>query len=114
MRNCCGSKNLDNCGLLVGIRIQLSFICLLLSGISTLKLVDNSWCLDQRVLEDHALKFFRSPYAPDVIERRLICQRVANLMRLSNPFSETEIKRAVDDMGAFKAPGLDGFQPLFY
>lgn len=33
---------------------------------------------------------------------------------LDRTFSAEEVKKAVRDMGSFKAPGLDGFQPVFY
>ena len=35
-------------------------------------------------------------------------------MQLVEPFTTEEVQAAVSSMGLFKAPGLDGFQALFY
>lgn len=36
------------------------------------------------------------------------------LESLNKPFSAVEMKASVRSMGKFKAPGPDGFQPIFY
>lgn len=37
-----------------------------------------------------------------------------DLELLQRPYAEREVVKAIKDMDAFKAPGPDGFQPLFY
>ncbi|KAL8151867.1 hypothetical protein V2J09_021675 [Rumex salicifolius] len=37
-----------------------------------------------------------------------------DLLRLGVPFTDEEIRAAFHKMGAYKAPGVDGFQPVFY
>ncbi|KAJ0977891.1 hypothetical protein J5N97_013365 [Dioscorea zingiberensis] len=47
-------------------------------------------------------------------ERLFIHKREVELNNLKEPFREEEIRRAINELGTDKAPGLDGFPMTFY
>lgn len=82
---------------------------------------DGNWCRDQTTLEAYAISFFKDLYGPlnfpstTTLDRggfpRITQDQRANLLL---PFKDGEIHSAITSMGAYKAPGADRFQPVFY
>ncbi|KAM2712281.1 hypothetical protein EV1_032304 [Malus domestica] len=91
------------------------------NSIVKLKDVDDHWVDDGRrvftLVEDHFQSLYTSVGSRDW-GNILNCLEpmVSELMNadLIKPVSEEEIKAAVHQMGGLKAPGLDGFQGIFY
>ncbi|KAL8143722.1 hypothetical protein V2J09_016754 [Rumex salicifolius] len=91
------------------------------NNIASLQIEPNKWCVDRVLLENHAIQFYKNLYAPVLLEELSPMNRGgfprlshANLLHLNLPFEAAEIERAISDMGALKASGIDGFQPIFY
>lgn len=90
--------------------------------IEMLKGSDDRWVTERKELEKLALEYYRRLYSlEDVSEVRgeLPKEGFAKLTReekieLQKPFTPEEVRVAVRSMGRFKAPGPDGFQPVFY
>lgn len=51
---------------------------------------------------------------PMLEERRFVTLTNQDRLHLNRDFSAEEVEKAVRNMGSFKAPGPDGFQPIFY
>lgn len=90
--------------------------------IESLKADDGSWVSGSHELEHLAVEYFTRLYSlmdlsqgVQVLPSRW-CARLSSedQVRLSKPFSSLEIEKAVRSMGKYKAPGPDGFQPVFY
>lgn len=90
--------------------------------VEMLKNGEDVWISNAQELENMAVEYYRRLYSmedvpaavdglPDTGFARLMGDE---LVRLSKPFSEAEVEKAVRSMGRYKAPGPDGFQPLFY
>lgn len=83
---------------------------------------DNRWVSDKVELEKLALEYYQRLYSlEDVGEIRgsLPKEGFARLTSaepnaLKKQFTSEEIEVAVKSMGSFKAPGPDGYQPVFY
>ncbi|KAL8161319.1 hypothetical protein V2J09_012808 [Rumex salicifolius] len=83
---------------------------------------DGSWETERSQLEGMALQFFERLYSMEDVPSEVAglpqsgfvpisCSDVETLMK---PFTAMEVEGVVRSMGSFKAPGPDGFQPVFY
>lgn len=90
--------------------------------IEMLKNNEGQWITDGQELEQLAIQYFTRLYSLEDIDQvveRLPYAGFEKLSReekveLSKPFTGVEVERAIKSMGKFKAPGPDGFQPIFY
>lgn len=90
--------------------------------IEMLKKDDGSWVSDREELEQLAIEYYKRLYSMedvDAVAPRLPRDgftqiKDEDLRALNKPFSRLEIATAVKQMGKYKAPGPDGFQPVFY
>ena len=90
--------------------------------IEALKDDENRWILQSTKLEKLALGYYKRLYSMedvDLVVERLSrevfdCLNQAEVTDLNKPFTPHEIEAAVRSMGKYKAPGPDGFQPVFY
>ncbi|KAL8151999.1 hypothetical protein V2J09_021807 [Rumex salicifolius] len=80
------------------------------------------WIDDPPVLKEMVIGYFSNIYTlpadvdpVPVLPRGGFMRLSSNdLMGLSAPFTDIEIWQAMKSMGAYKAPGIDGYQPVFY
>lgn len=90
--------------------------------IETLRNDEDKWVSDTEELESMAVQYFTRLYSlenVDPVVEKLPQEGFPSLSRddkveLSRPFSGMDIELAVRSMGSFKAPGPDGYQPIFY
>lgn len=90
--------------------------------IEMLKNDDGNWIADPTELEKLAVDYFSRLYSlTDVnqIVDGLPYDGFVQILEedktdMNKPFTDAEVVRAVRSMGKFKAPGPDGFQPVFY
>ncbi|CAA7027588.1 unnamed protein product [Microthlaspi erraticum] len=90
--------------------------------IEMLKNDEGVWLSNMQDLETMAVEYYRRLYSLDDVDQVVetlpqegfVALTQAELNGLNTPFSVDEIKTAVKAMGRFKAPGPDGFQPVFY
>ncbi|XP_022562550.1 uncharacterized protein LOC111208096 [Brassica napus] len=90
--------------------------------VEALKKDDNHWVTDANELEELAVNYFKRLYSLEDVETEPIRLSGRGFVRLTSQdyeilnktFSAEEVEKAVRAMGSFKAPGLDGFQPVFY
>lgn len=88
--------------------------------ITRIKLDGGNWCEDQRVLKEAARDFFVKLYTA---EPCLPCDSTTwafpplshwDKHLLNRPMAAQEVHDAVFQMGAYKAPGPDGFPPCMF
>ena len=90
--------------------------------IESLKNEEDRWISDPKELESLAVEYYRRLYSlddVDAVRGPLPKTGFVELTRAENrwlekPFVADEVVVAVKSMGKFKAPGPDGFQPVFY
>ena len=90
--------------------------------VEMLKKDETQWVSDAKELEKLAVDYFRKLYSLEdvdtniqmLMERRFVGLTRQEKMDLDKTFSAEEVEKAVRAMGSFKAPGPDGFQPVFY
>lgn len=90
--------------------------------IEMLKDNEGCWVSDVKDLEKLAVEFFTRLYSlndvPSIVDalpdHGFVQISQADMGHLNRDFSATEIERSIRSMGSFKAPGPDGFQPVFY
>ncbi|CAA7019727.1 unnamed protein product [Microthlaspi erraticum] len=90
--------------------------------IDMLKKEDGNWTADAQEMESLAISYFKLLYSMEDVEAvvdKLPANGFAQLFReeknhLHRGFSALEVESAVRSMGRYKAPGPDGFQPVFY
>lgn len=90
--------------------------------VDMLKNDENKWVSDAKELEELAVSYFKRLYSMNDVEagvQALPMRGFASLTsqehtNLNRTFSAAEVETAVRAMGSFKAPGPDGFQPVFY
>lgn len=90
--------------------------------IEMLKSDDGSWISEPQELETLALEYYKRLYSMNDVDP--IVERLpqfgfaplseTDLLSLDKPFTASEIETALKCMGKYKAPGPDGFQPVFY
>lgn len=90
--------------------------------IESLKNDDDRWVTSTQELEQLEVNYYQKLYSmddvPGVVET-LPSQGFVELTQeerraLSKPFSGVEVEEAICSIGRFKAPGPDGYQPIFY
>ncbi|KAL8153540.1 hypothetical protein V2J09_011300 [Rumex salicifolius] len=91
------------------------------SQVEMLRSADGRWIKESRELEELALGFYSNLYSIDVDMSSGVLPRggfvrlsKAELAGLLRPFTPEEVEAAIREIGRFKAPGPDGFQPVFY
>ncbi|CAA7025018.1 unnamed protein product [Microthlaspi erraticum] len=90
--------------------------------IETLRDDEGAWITQPRDLERLAAEYYRRLYSLDDVDPivpRLnplgFTQLTGEELRgLNKPFLQEEVETAIRSMGKYKAPGPDGFQPIFY
>ena len=83
---------------------------------------ENQWVSEAQELEELAVNYFKKLYSLEDVDtdtQGLLVRRFVSLTNhdydsLNKTFSAEEVEKAVRGMGSFKAPGPDGFQPVFY
>ena len=90
--------------------------------IESLRLESGDWCTDSASLRTHARDYFmnlfgplesaRVPLPPEFARGSVLTPEDSQLLVQPVQFSETS--KAIGSMGACKAPGPDGFNPLFF
>ncbi|PNX83979.1 ribonuclease H, partial [Trifolium pratense] len=85
-----------------------------------IKLPSGDWCTDPDIMKAEALNFFKDLFCT----RQQVCNSsneddVATLddfaiAELVKPVSKKEVHDALMNMKSYKAPGPDGFQPIFF
>lgn len=81
----------------------------------------NHWVSDEFLLRDMAVDFYKNLYSEDIpsycplvtsqVFPRLHQELFTVLMEVP---STEEILKVIKSMGSYKAPGIDGFQPIFF
>ncbi|GLT38147.1 hypothetical protein SLA2020_124130 [Shorea laevis] len=88
-----------------------------------LKRDDNTWCFEPDELRDIVANFFKNLYSTSesVTDSmtvmnflRSCCLNTNHYQELMEPICDEEIQRAIFSMDPYKAPGDDGFQPIFF
>nr|KYP76168.1 Transposon TX1 uncharacterized [Cajanus cajan] len=84
-----------------------------------LHLPSGAWCTDGNLLKQEALAYFKSLLGaseamPQVLPPCPISLSMEEQASLEAPVSKAEVFDALRGMKSFKAPGPDGFQPIFY
>ncbi|CAA7018343.1 unnamed protein product [Microthlaspi erraticum] len=90
--------------------------------IEMLKKDDGSWVTNAPELENLAVEYYRRLYSmvdvdevvPPLPREGFALLSQADHIHLDRPFTAAEVEKAVRDIGKYKAPGPDGFQPVFY
>lgn len=83
--------------------------------------IDGIWCNDEAVLKREASNFFKTLFQaavtcePNSLHLTNIPQITQDLKdKLLSPTAMREIRDALFSMDTYKAPGPDGFQPIFF
>ncbi|KAG7579838.1 Ribonuclease H domain [Arabidopsis thaliana x Arabidopsis arenosa] len=90
--------------------------------IEALKDDEGRWVVESQELEKLAVDYYQRLYSMVDIDQEVDSlpkegfTRLTReeLQELNKPFSPKEIENSVRSMGKYKAPGPDGFQPVFY
>ena len=90
--------------------------------IETLQHNNGNWCFDQDVIKQNVQEYWYSLFQdqdPGSTGNQLLHEAFPRMSDnefevLNRPFAACEVKYALMSMDAYKAPGPDGFQPLFY
>jgi len=90
--------------------------------IDMLKDEEDRWVVDMAELEKLALEYYRRLYSLDdvdpVVDRLpkegFVRLSTTDHVNLNKQFSVGEVEQALRSMDKFKAPGPDGYQPIFY
>lgn len=87
--------------------------------INTLKKDDNSWCFDQKELEDMVFQFYRNLYSDDGVTVSLPKKldwklEATDVVKLTKEVDSNDVKKALFDMSPNKSPGFDGFPVGFF
>jgi len=90
--------------------------------IERLRNEEGSWISDAKDLEALAVRYYQRLYSMDDVPQvvsKLPQEGFASLtqserLALNKPFSAVEVEIAMKSMGKYKAPGPDGYQPIFY
>lgn len=92
------------------------------NSIDMLKNDTGSWVSNGQELEQMAIAYYRRLYSmedvdvevPKLTREGFVTLTQADHSYLNAPFLAEEVEKAVRGMGKYKAPGPDGFQPVFY
>ena len=87
-----------------------------------LKNDDDQWVSESQELEVMAIEYYKKLYSMDDVEEEV--DKLApdgfeelttgELVALNKPFTNLEVENSVRSMWSFKAPGPDGYKPIFY
>lgn len=78
------------------------------------------WIEDADQLEHHATNYFKELFSDmgfsmtEDLQDSFPALEDADMLDISRPISNEEIQNTIKSFGAFKAPGPDGFQAIFY
>lgn len=82
---------------------------------------DGSWVADANRLKDMAVNYFLNLFHLEDESEQIITTPAkfpqwssTDLNALNRSFSAEDVRRAIFDMSPYKAPGIDGFQPIFF
>lgn len=85
-----------------------------------LQLPSGEWCTEPNILQEEAVKFFKNLFCTKEALQQSSCNTNitplcdAGKVALTQPVTKKEVHRALMSMKSYKAPGPDGFQPIFY
>ncbi|GAU48983.1 hypothetical protein TSUD_245740 [Trifolium subterraneum] len=85
-----------------------------------IRLSSGEWCTDPEVMKTEALNFFKELFCTNQIVARegnvngMAVLDDDALQELARPISKKEVFDALMSMKSYKAPGPDGFQPIFF
>ena len=90
--------------------------------IEMLKNDDDQWVSESQELEGMAIEYYKKLYSMDDVEEEVDNLApdgfeeltTGELAALNKPFTNLEVENSVRSMGSFKAPGPDGYKPIFY
>lgn len=80
------------------------------------------WISQPHELEESTINYYQRLYSLDDVDpivetlpqEGFVVLSREDLMSLNRPFSAKDVEESVRSMGKYKAPGPDGYQPLFY
>uniref|UniRef100_A0A0D3AGA5 Uncharacterized protein n=1 Tax=Brassica oleracea var. oleracea TaxID=109376 RepID=A0A0D3AGA5_BRAOL len=83
---------------------------------------DGRWIEQSEELQRLAINYYKRLYSTEDIsldtqklpQQGFTAPTWDELVSLNKPFSGVDMESAVRSMGKYKAPGPDGFQPVFY
>lgn len=83
---------------------------------------DGNWVVEPNVVRRMVVQYWQDLFTeeqPNVRVHNFITgcfplMSNQDLKRLTRPYAGCEVAKAIKSMEPFKAPGSDGFQPLFY
>lgn len=93
--------------------------------IQGLSLPNGDWCTDEEILQDEAQRYFQElfgatgtssnpssnlPFPIGAVPK----YREMEAHNLLSPVSKEEVSKALNSIAPFKAPGVDGFQCIFF
>ncbi|KAK8285652.1 hypothetical protein V6Z12_D08G239300 [Gossypium hirsutum] len=91
------------------------------NNIHSLKVGDEDWCEDPKLLRQHAVDFFTNLFQTDSLAAPYYAVRVNflkfsdnELRCLSSFVTEEEVHKVVMDMHPLKASGIDGLPAMFF
>lgn len=84
-------------------------------------MIDSVWCTNEETLKREALSFFKNLFQsndqcnPNSLKLDFV-PRIDQSMHdaLLRSVSMVDVKEAIFSMSSYKAPGIDGFQPIFF
>lgn len=83
--------------------------------------IDGIWCSDEEALKREALSYFKKLFQNNdhCDPHALNLQQVPKISNdlyasITQPVTMEEVKASLFSMGSYKAPGPDGFQPIFF
>ncbi|KAG7534372.1 Endonuclease/exonuclease/phosphatase superfamily [Arabidopsis thaliana x Arabidopsis arenosa] len=90
--------------------------------IEMLKNDDGRWVSDSQELESLAVNYYKRLYSLDDVDPVVDMLPADGFVQLSGmdltglnkPFTPAEVEESIRSMGKYKAPGPDGYQPVFY
>ncbi|MCI21120.1 cytochrome P450 89A2-like, partial [Trifolium medium] len=85
-----------------------------------IRLSSGEWCTDPEIMKTEALAFFKELFchnqavSSSVSANSVSALDIVSMTELSKPVSKKEVFDALMSMKSYKAPGPDGFQPIFF
>lgn len=125
-KNCYGFRNLERIGCSLVIEIQKFFHTQTIirrrrNKIHGLFLDDGLWCTDEDRLRMEAQQFFQNLFSKNCMVDVSACSQIimprigeGAIANLQAPVLADEVRVAIMSMKPYKAPGPDGFQPVFF
>lgn len=91
-----------------------------MNRVERLQLERGIWCEDQEVLKEAARRFYADLYTKEICtpcnpkEWSFLLVSHRDRHWLNRPITQPEVIEALSHMGAYKAPGPDGFPACFF